>query len=238
MAQPTAAAVKRALTEYSSLTRAATNAWFFKTGPGEYGEGDVFVGVTMPNIRKVARAYTNLSLVETEKLLASKVHEHRMTGLIVLVEKYERGERRTHRDIAKWYLAHIDRVNNWDLVDCSAPQILGKHYLMYGGEKKLYTFTKSRSLWRRRVAIVATFAFIRAGELTHTFAIAELLLKDTHDLIHKAAGWMLRVAGKMDKKALEHFLKKHGTDMPRTMLRYAIERFPERERKKWLTTSA
>jgi len=254
------------LAAHATDERKHSNERFFKTGPGEYGEGDEFIGVSMPDNRKVAKQFRHLGFDEVAKLLESPIHEHRMCGLLILTHRYnEFGTRRgsagvahirgrecvlhpeqgaamtcvdgtqnAHREVARFYRTHIDRVNNWDLVDCSAPQVLGKHYLTYGGETQLYTLAKSRSLWRRRIAIVSTFAFIRAGEFTHTFAIAELLLHDQEDLIHKATGWMLREVGKRDKATLETFLKRHATRMPRTCLRYAIERFPEGERKGWL----
>ena len=275
MATVTAAAVNRALSAHASRKRKEANERFFKTGPGEYGEGDQFIGVSMPDTRKVAKQFRHLCFDEIAKLLESPIHEHRMCGLLILVYRYEglaKQHRATstgvaqvhgrelvlhpervevrgvavdgassgsdlqaeHKAIVDFYLKHIDRVNNWDLVDCSAPQILGQYYRTYGGEAKLYTLAKSRSLWRRRIAIVSTFAFIRAGELTHTLAIAELLMNDTEDLIHKATGWMLREVGKQDKRVLEQFLHAHAAHMPRTCLRYAIERFPEGERKGWM----
>ncbi|MBP9749979.1 MAG: DNA alkylation repair protein [Candidatus Pacebacteria bacterium] len=255
----TANIVECGLAAYASPEQAKTNSWFFKTGPGQYGEGDQFIGVTVPNARKVARHFRDLPLDEAAKLLASPLHEVRLTGLLVLVDRYKhcqeqagvshlrsagaythgrehvRHMKREMQAIVHWYLVHLDRVNNWDLVDVSAPQILGVHYLTYGGERKLYTFAKSKNLWERRIAIVATYAFIRAGRFEHTLAIAEMLLMDREDLIHKATGWMLREVGKRDRQVLDMFLASHGARMPRTMLRYAIEKHSESERTRILT---
>ncbi len=251
----TACAVFRDLRVLASTERARVNAWFFKTGKGQYGGGDTFLGVTVPDQRKVARAYRDLPLTEVEKLLASQLHEVRLTALLILTYKVEattikktksRGTQKqtsvhsydhtnvlTLGEVVKFYLAHLERVNNWDLVDLSAPSILGRWCLETGNTKKLYTLARSKKLWERRIAIVATYAFIRAGELSHTFAISELFLADTHDLIHKATGWMLREAGKRDVEALRAFLSSHAHHMPRTMLRYAIERLLEEERRRW-----
>jgi len=269
--------VTRALKMHASVARQKSNERFFKTGPGEYGEGDEFLGVSMSDNRKVAKQFRHLHCDEIAKLLESPIHEHRMCGLLILVLQYDVYEKKvqTPHDVRKHpgtsvigapgvhgraasganhmapapearaaqkacaaivrcYLAHIDCVNSWDLVDCSAPQILGAHYIMYGGEAKLYAFAKSRSLWHRRVAIVGTAAFIVAHQCEHTLAIAELLLNDKEDLIHKATGWMLREVGKRDKAMLETFLRKHVHHMPRTCLRYAIERFAPEERACWL----
>jgi len=256
----TAKTVERALKARATPERAKTNAWFFKTGVGQYGEGDRFLGVTVPDARNVAQQFRDLPLDEVATLLASPLHEVRLAGLLILVSQYEHPEKCTSfpvsshssklfytddrlykivlekekKEVVRFYRAHLDRVNNWDLVDLSASQILGAHYVAYGGERALYALAKSKSLWRRRIAIVATYAFIRADRYEHPLAIAELLLNDTHDLIHKATGWMLREVGKRDKHVLEGFLREHAHHMPRTCLRYAIERFPERERKGWL----
>jgi 3-methyladenine DNA glycosylase AlkD len=246
----TAKAVTEALARHASPEKARTSSWFFKTGPGQYGAGDQFIGVTVPEQRIVAKNFGQLSFQELEKLLASPIHEHRCTALLILVAQYERvcktrtGTSSNDRyrmcrlkEIVSFYIAHLDRINNWDLVDVSAHKILGAYYLEFGGEKKLYTLARSKKLWERRVAIVATATFIRAGLLEHTFAIALLVLNDPEDLMHKATGWMLREAGKKDKKRLETFLETYAHEMPRTMLRYALEKFPETERKKWLGVS-
>ena len=198
---------------------------FFKTGKGEYGEGDVFLGIKVPVQRKVARKYFGLQLTDIRKLLASKIHEHRLVALLILIQKYEY-EEKTVYDL---YLKKTRYINNWDLVDLSAPKIVGQH-LLTRDRKVLYRLAKSRNLWERRIAIVSTFTFIRNGDYKDTLKLARLLLHDRHDLIHKAAGWMLREIGKRDQKILETFLKQHAKVMPRTMLRYAIERFDKKKR--------
>ena len=211
---------------------------FFKTGSGQYGEGDIFLGITVPAQREVAKKYTDLTLVELQKLLASKVHEHRLTALIILVTKYQRALRKTQgkpreterKKIVDFYLKNSKYINNWDLVDSSAEYIVGD-YLMDRGKSILHKLARSKNLWERRIAVVATFAFIKNRRFGETFKIAENLLGDNHDLIHKAVGWMLREVGKRDQNALENFLQKHYPSMPRTMLRYAIERFDESKKK-------
>ena len=206
---------------------------FFKTGPGEYGEGDVFLGVTVPQMRQVAREFSSLPDGEAERLLASPVHEERLTGLLVLVRRFERGDGRTRRRVVGLYRRNLRHVNNWDLVDLTAPNILGA-YLLDRDRGLLDRLARSPNLWRRRVAIVATHAFIRRGEFADTLRIADRLLNDSEDLIHKAVGWMLREVGKRDLAALEGFLRTRRLRMPRTMLRYAIERFPEARRQAYL----
>jgi 3-methyladenine DNA glycosylase AlkD len=230
----TATSVKRALESVSSLERAKINAWFFKTGKGEYGEGDEFLGVTVPDQRKVAKEYVELSFEEIQKLLQSKKHEHRLTALLILTLQYKRGGIKEQKGVVSFYLKNIIYVNNWDLVDLSAYHILGAQYVQNGGEKMLFVLAKSKNLWERRIGIIATLAFIRDKNYDPTLKIAEILLHDTEDLMHKAVGWMLREMGKRDKKTLVTFLEKHSTVMPRTMLRYAIERFPKEERTMWL----
>ena len=237
----TAAQVERILKSLGTPERAKSSAWFFKTGVGQYGHGDVFAGVTVPEQRKVARQFRDLPLAEIDKLLANKIHECRLTALLVLVGQYQKADATACERIVQFYLAHTSRINNWDLVDSSASYILGLH-LLYADEKKrkiLYRLAKSKDLWERRIAIIATLAFIvRANDYADTLALAELLLSDTHDLIHKATGWMLREVGKRSPETLRGFLRTRANQMPRTMLRYAIERFPEGERKGWLKTSA
>jgi 3-methyladenine DNA glycosylase AlkD len=228
-----ARAVMRALAALGTPEKAKTSAWFFKTGAGQYGHGDVFLGVTVPEQRKLAKDHAALPLAELETLLASKVHEHRLTALLILVRQFEHGDAAAQARIARFYLANRKAVNNWDLVDGSAPYILGR-FLLGGDRAILYRFARSRDLWERRIAIIATFAFIRAGDFADTLAIAKLLLSDTHDLIHKAVGWMLREVGNRAPEAERRFLAEHAAAMPRTMLRYAIEKFPERERKAFL----
>ena len=189
--------------------------------------------MVVPKQRSIARDFIDISLDDVSMLLTSAVHEHRLTALFILVEQYRKGEVMSKKRIVKYYLTHRNRVNNWDLVDSSAPQILGEEFRVRGGEEKLYTLARSRRMWDRRIAIVATHAFIRAGILEHTFAIAKILLHDEHDLMHKAVGWMLREAGKKDTESLRCFLKEHAGTMPRTMLRYSIERFSPQERAQW-----
>ena len=214
--------------------RAKASEWFFKTGPGGYGEGDRFYGVDAAAMHAAARRFRSLPLEQIEKLLASPWHEARMVALLVLARQYADAGPRERRRFLSFYLLHTDRINNWDLVDASAPPIVGAH-VAEGGRSPLPRLARSRSVWERRIAIVATLAPIRAGDLRATFDIARRLLDDRHDLIHKAAGWMLREAGKRDPSALRAFLRASSGRMPRTMLRYAIERFPESERRSWLS---
>lgn len=203
---------------------------FFKTGEGEYGKGDVFLGIRVPVQREIAKKYYSLKLGDLQKLLESKIHEHRLVALIILVEKFSK---EPSSKIFKFYIKNATRINNWDLVDISAPKIVGAYLI--GKEKKiLYELAESSNLWKKRIAIVSTFTFIRSGEFSDCIKISEILLKDKHDLIHKAVGWMLREVGKKNKKTLERFLEKNYAAIPRTTLRYAIERFPEAERKSWL----
>jgi 3-methyladenine DNA glycosylase AlkD len=227
---PTARALAAELEALGSPAKAKASAWFFKTGAGQYGHGDVFVGVTVPEQRRLAKRYAGLPLAELRALLASKLHECRLTALFILVRHYERGDEAARERIARFYLANRKAVNNWDLVDSSAPYILGRH-LLARDRAILLRLARSRDLWETRIAIVATLAFIREGDFADTLAIAERLLGDPHDLIHKAVGWMLREVGKRGPDALERFLAKHAARMPRTMLRYAIEKFPEKKRK-------
>jgi 3-methyladenine DNA glycosylase AlkD len=206
---------------------------FFKTGPGQYGEGDIFLGIVVPEQRKVAKKYRDLSLPEIQKLLSSKIHEYRLTGLFILVDKYKRADLSEKEKIFDFYLQNTKNINNWDLVDLSAPNIVGD-FLLDKDRKILYTLANSKMLWERRIAILSTFAFIRKGEFDDTLNISEILLKDEHDLIHKAVGWMLREVGKRDQMVLEEFLEKHCKNMPRTMLRYAIEKFDGSKRTAYL----
>ncbi|MCR4369216.1 MAG: DNA alkylation repair protein [archaeon] len=209
--------------------RAKTNVWFFKTGKGQDGEGDSFLGVSVPATRRVAKKFTHLPLEELSTSLESKFHEHRLCALLVLVEKFKKADEKERKEIFDFYLSKTKFVNNWDLVDLSADKIVGE-YLFDKEKKSLYALAKSDSLWERRIAIVSTFALIRRGELKDTFKISRILLGDSHDLIYKACGWMLREAGKRDKNALVQFLEAHKSKMPRTMLRYAIEKFSPQER--------
>jgi len=225
--------IQKELRGKGNRARVKASARYFKTGKGEYGEGDIFLGVSCPDQRNSAKSFVHLSLAELAELLHSPVHEFRFTALEVLVMQYEKGNQKRKEEIAKFYIKHAGRMNNWDLVDTSAPYILGRH-LVNRDKKILYQFAVSCNLWKRRIAIISTSAFIHRGNFTDTFAIAELLLHDTHDLIHKAVGWMLREVGKRALADEEAFLRKHAHRMPRTMLRYAIEKFPRKKRLNYL----
>src|SRR5262245_2565454 len=214
-----AAAIQQRMRRLGSPERARACARFFKSGPGQYGEGDVFLGLNAAQVRALAKEFRALPLTEVKMLLDSEVHEDRSVGLLILVEQAAKADALTHRKLCDFYLAHTLRINNWDLVDCSAREVVGA-YLHGRSHKPLHKLACSKSLWDRRIAIVATYHFIRQMEFDTTLAIAKMLLDDEEDLIHKAAGWMLREVGKRDQKALEGFLKIHASVMPRTMLRY------------------
>jgi 3-methyladenine DNA glycosylase AlkD len=224
--------IRRDLRKESDPEKAPVLQRFFKTGPGQYGEGDVFLGVTVPQSRLIAKKYKDqVTLQDVKALLDSKIHEERLVALLLLVRKYKDDDKREH--VAKFYLSNLNKINNWDLVDLTAPSILGA-YLENGDRSLLYKMAESKSVWERRIAIVATLYFIRKGDFDDTLKIAEALLHDDHDLIHKAAGWMLREVGKKNMVVEEEFVARHCTAMPRTMLRYAIERFPEGKRARYL----
>ena len=206
---------------------------FFKTGKGEYGESDEFLGIKVPVSRKIAKEFKDLALPEIQELLYSKMHEERLIALFILTEQYSKGDEEKKKVIYDFYLKNLKRVNNWDLVDLSAEKIIGA-YLLEKDKQILFKFTRSKNLWKRRIAIMSTFHFIKNGLYDTTFEIADVLLKDEHDLIHKAVGWMLREIGNRDVKIEEAFLKKQYKNMPRTMLRYAIEKFPEKKRQAYL----
>ena len=212
---------------------AKTNAWFFKTGKGEYGEGDKFAGLRVPVQRKIAREFSDLTYSELKRLLDSKVHEERLIALLVLVDRYLRSDQDQKEKIFKFYLDNSNGINNWDLVDLSAPKIIGEH-LINKDRKILFKLAESENLWERRIAILSTLAFIRGDDFKTTLQIADILLEDEHDLIHKAVGWMLREVGKKNLKVEEDFLKSRYKKMPRTMLRYSVEKFTESKRKKYL----
>ena len=213
--------------------RARDLQWFFKTGPGEYGEGDVFVGLRVPEIRKLAKEYQSVPLSTAVRLLHSPIHEARLLALLIMVRAYQQGDALLKEQIYHIYLQNTRFINNWDLVDLSADRIVGAH-LGALSHDPLQMLAKSDLIWDRRIAIMATFHFIKKGEFSETLQVARLLLKDKEDLIHKAVGWMLREIGKRDQKTEETFLKVHYKTMPRTMLRYAIEKFPEDLRQGYL----
>jgi 3-methyladenine DNA glycosylase AlkD len=212
---------------------AAQSQRFFKTGPGEYGEGDRFLGIRVPRLRELARELRGVSDAVVRALLKSPLHEERLLALLVLVDQCRRSDDDQRARIYRLYVDHLDCVNNWDLVDCSAPEIVGRH-LEPNGAAPLYALARSENLWARRIAIMATLTFIRRDAFEPTFAIADLLIADREDLIHKAVGWMLREVGNRDRRAEERFLRKRYRSMPRTMLRYAIEKLPEPRRKAYL----
>jgi 3-methyladenine DNA glycosylase AlkD len=206
---------------------------FFKTGPGEYGQGDRFLGVRVPVVRRLVRAHDELSLHDCAALLRSELHEERLLALLLLVRRYQRGDEAQRETVYRLYMESADHVDNWDLVDASAAEIVGAH-LLERDRSPLTALAESPSLWERRIAIIATLHFIRRGDFGSTLRIAELLLGDRHDLIHKAVGWMLREVGNRDLAAEEAFLRAHCRGMPRTMLRYAIEKLPEPLRQRYL----
>lgn len=225
--------LKKELKSKADPKRAEVSKWFFKTGPGEYGEGDIFLGVTVPETRKTAQKFKDIKFSEIKKLLISGIHEERLVALLILVNNFKKGSDGEREKIFKFYLANTKKVNNWDLVDLSAHKIVGA-YLLDKSRSILYKLARSRNLWEKRISIISTFAFIGRDDFKDTLKISEILLNDKHDLIHKAVGWALREVGKKDLKSEENFLKKHYKKMPRTMLRYAIEKFPEKKRKDYL----
>ncbi len=202
---------------------------FFKAGKGEYGEGDRFLGVTVPNIRAIAKQYKNISLSEIRELMLSEWHEVRLCALLIMVEKSKKKDETLRQQLFDLYLSQTDRINNWDLVDLSCRFIVGE-YLLDKSRDILYQLAQSPLLWDNRIAIVSTYAFIRKGQLEDTYALSDLMMQHPHDLMHKAIGWMLREAGKRDSERLYDYVMSHRADMPRTMLRYAIEKFSPKER--------
>jgi 3-methyladenine DNA glycosylase AlkD len=223
------------LQEKSSPEKAKIYQRFFKTGKGEYGEGDIFIGLKMPEQREIAEKYKDLNLVKIQELLNSKIHEHRMTGLLILVNKYKKSNELEKENIFGFYLKNTKRINNWDLVDLSCPSIVGEFlYRNKEHRKILYKLARSDNLWERRIAMVSMLYFVKYFEFEDPLALAEILLKDKHDLMHKAMGWVLREIGKKDEMTLKNFLKQHYKEIPRTTLRYSIEKFPEEVRKNYL----
>lgn len=210
---------------------------FFKTGKGQYGEGDIFWGIKVPVLREISKKFIGASLKDIQGLLDSKVHEHRMVGMFILIEKYKKAENK--REIYDFYLKNTRNINNWDLVDLTAPNIVGSFLKENKKERKvLYSLVKSSNLWERRIAILSTFTLLRENDFKDALKISEILLKDEQDLIHKAVGWMLRELGKRDKDVEVEFLEKYCKVMPRTMLRYSLEKFNIKERKKYMKKGA
>ena len=224
--------VKKELKKLKDDEKAKHLSRFFKTGKGEYGEGDIFWGIRVPDQRKTAKNFINIELPSLSDLLQDPVHECRLTALLILIEKYIKKDADKEK-IKDFYIENIDFINNWDLVDLSAPKIIGNWF--YDKERSfLFELAESGMLWKERIAVISTYYFIKRNDFSDTFSISELLLKHEHDLIHKAVGWMLREAGKINQEEEEKFLKKHYKEMPRTMLRYSIERFEEEKRQKYL----
>ena len=227
--------IRRALRELADPERARNLARYFQTGPGGYGEGDRFLGIRVPAVRRVAKRHAGVPLGELTALLRSEYHEERLLALLMLAARYAEGDRPTQKRVFDLYIEHLPWINNWDLVDVSAPRIVGEH--LQGRDRSLlYELAASENVWRRRVAILATAAFIREGDFDDTLALATRLLADPEDLIHKAVGWMLREVGKRDPAVAEAFVERHHALMPRTMLRYAIERFPESKRRRYVAS--
>ena len=226
--------LKKDLKQAANPKQAKILQGFFKTGKGEYGEGDIFLGIKVPVLRKFSKKYwQTLSVSDIKTLLTSKIHEERMLALYILILQYKKGDEQERKNIFDFYLKHTKYINNWDLVDVSTPNIVGD-YLLDKDRKILYKLVRSKDLWERRISIMACFTFIRNNDYKDALKISEILLKDDHDLIHKAVGWMLREVGNRNMPVEEKFLKKHYKKMARTMLRYAIEKFPEPKRKYYL----
>lgn len=225
--------IKDKLKKLGNNKRAEQSRRYFKTGPGEYGEGDIFVGIRVPELRKLSRAYRDIPLEATEILLNSPIHEERLLALLILVMKYAGSDAGEQKRIYTLYLKNTRLVNNWDLVDASAHYIVGP-FLMDKNKRPLYRLAASKSIWDRRIAIMSTFHYIRQNIYSETLKIADTLISDKEDLIHKAVGWMLREIGKRDLQTEEEFLRPRYKAMPRTMLRYAIERFPAAKRQRYL----
>ncbi len=225
--------VQQAIRSEANAEKAVGHQRFFKTGKGEYGEGDTFLGLTVPQLRIITKKFRDVSRSEIKMLLASEFHEERLAGLLILVDQFQRGDAVEQESIATFYLAQTKAINNWDLVDSSADKILGA-FLYEKDVSILFDLARSHNLWEQRIAIVATYYFIRKNKFDTTLQLAEIFLCHPHDLIHKAVGWMLREVGKRDLQTLEVFLKKHAHTMPRTMLRYAIEKMDERKRKLYM----
>jgi 3-methyladenine DNA glycosylase AlkD len=229
--------VRTRLRVSASEKDAANLQRYFKTGPGEYGAGDRFLGIRVPAIRKLVRQTDALAVEDIRLLIHSAWHEERLLALLILVRRYQRGEEALRGSLFEFYCREIRWINNWDLVDLSAPHIVG-HWLLNRPRDFLHQLAASPNLWERRIAVLATLAFIRMGDFADTIHLCRALIQDPHDLIHKACGWMLREVGKRDEQPLNHFLKAHTSQLPRTMLRYAIERLPATQRQAWMSLPA
>lgn len=226
--------LKRDLVTLADHKKAEVLQRFFKTGPRQYGEGDIFLGITVPRLRNVAKKYKHIQLKYVKRLLDSNIHEERLVSLLLLVQRYNDSSDKEKERIVRFYLGNTKHINNWNLVDLTAPNILGSFLKEKEDRSLLYKLAKSKNLWERRIAIIATLSLIRNNEFHVTLKISEIILQDEHDLIQKAVGWMLREVGKRNAMVEETFLKKHYRSMSRTMLRYAIERFPENKRRAYL----
>jgi 3-methyladenine DNA glycosylase AlkD len=222
--------LKKDIQKLGSPKRAVLSERYFKTGKGEYGEGDIFLGLTVPETRATAKKYADLPLTDIETLLHDPIHEYRLSALMILMEQFRLSDEAGKKKIYAYYLANTKYINNWDLIDLSARDIIGGYLADKKDRRILYSLARSTSIWERRMSIIATFAFLKVGEFSDAFAIAEILLHDTHDLIHKAVGWVLREVGKKDLDAEEVFLQKYHRTMPRTMLRYSIERMSQEKK--------
>jgi 3-methyladenine DNA glycosylase AlkD len=225
--------LKTELHNKSSPERAVFVSRFFKTGKGQYGEGDIFIGVSNPDARQIAKKYAQISLLETEQLLQSPIHEHRFVALVLLTHRFAKSRGEAQENVVSCYLRNIEKINNWDLVDISCHKIIGP-YLFDKERSLLYELAARPHLWSQRIALISTFHFIGKRQFTDTLQLSEMLLSHPHDLIHKAIGWMLREIGKRDELVLEEFLQDHIRQMPRTALRYAIEKFGVSKRKYYL----
>ncbi|MBI2670455.1 DNA alkylation repair protein [Candidatus Woesearchaeota archaeon] len=225
--------LKKDLLRLKNKEKAKILSRFFKTGPGGYGEGDIFLGITVPDQRKIAIKYKDIALDDAGRLMLDKIHEFRLTAILTLVQKFQNGNEAIKKEIVNFYLKNTNKINNWDLVDLSADKILGA-YLIDKDKSILYKLANSENIWKKRIAIISTFYFIKNNKFEDVLKISEILLKDKHDLIQKAVGWMLREIGKRNQEIEEDFLKKYYKEMPRTMLRYAIEIFDEKKKKQYM----
>lgn len=233
----TAQLIKEALLRFGNAGKASHATCFFKTGKGEYGEGDRFIGSTVPETRMVAKANSQAPLIELDRLLDDEMHECRLCALMILVAQFKRADERKRKEIVDFYLSRTSRVNNWDLVDLSAYHIVGEWLKDKEDRSLLYRLAESRLLWDQRIAVVSTLAFIRKHDFSDILKLAEMFLTHPHDLMHKACGWMLREAGKRDEKALTGFMDSYSRVMPRTMLRYAIERLTPEQKRNYMQRS-